>query len=114
MSMYTNDPNNNQKQIPSKKPNGIHRFSHAINPAAQDVVKRPTYVNINKVGTYCFLYETTASVGGTTLKEGYITGSVVQNANAGGIKLDISPVAWQRIDAADAVGDVTFVYVRVR
>ena len=54
------------------------------------VTKRPTYVNINKVGTYCFLYETTASTGGTTLKEGYITGSVVQNAAAGGIKLDIN------------------------
>ena len=30
--------------------------------------------------------------------------------NSGGIKLDISPVAWQRIDATDVRGDVTFVY----
>ena len=114
MPSYKPDPNNTKIQIPDVTPGGTSRFSFAECPINEVVTKRPTYVNINKVGTYCFLYETTASVGGTTLKEGYITGSVVQNANAGGIKLDISPVAWQRIDSADVRGDVTFVYVRVR
>ena len=114
MPLYKQDPNDSKKQQPDITPGGTSRFSFAECPTKEQVNKRPTYVNINKVGTYCFLYETTASVGGTTLKEGYITGSVVQNANAGGIKLDISPVAWQRIDAADVRGDVTFVYVRVR
>jgi len=114
MPSYKPDPNNTKIQIPDVTPGGTSRFSFAECPLNEVVTKRPTYVNINKVGTYCFLYETTASTGGTTLKEGYITGSVVQNAAAGGIKLDISPVAWQRIDAADVRGDVTFVYVRVR
>jgi len=114
MPLYKQDPDNSKKQIVNVSPGGTNRFSFAECPINETVTKRPTYVNINKIGTYCFLYETTASTGGTTLKEGYITGSVVQNAAAGGIKLDISPVAWQRIDAADVRGDVTFVYVRVR
>jgi hypothetical protein len=114
MPSYQKDSSNPKKQIPNTSPGGTNRFSFAECPLNEVVTKRPTYVNINKVGTYCFLYETTASFGGTTLTEGYITGSVVQNAAAGGIKLDISPVAWQRIDATDVRGDVTFVYVRVR
>ncbi len=106
MSMYTNDPNNNQKQIPSKKPNGIHRFSHAINPAAQDVVKRPTYVIVNRPGVYLFAYES-----GSYPSE-YISGSVINNAASGPLKLDISPVAWGK-ETGEVIGDVTFVYVRV-
>ena len=65
-------------------------------------------LTIRLAGTSCAI-DTTAS--GLIIT---ITGGIVQNAAAGGIKLDISPVAWQRIDAADVRGDVTFVYVRVR
>ena len=53
-----------------------------------------------------FSYESTPST--------YITGSHVQSANAGGVKLDISPTAWATTGAAGAVGDITFVYVRVK
>ena len=88
-------------------------FSQATVPTNEVVQKRPTYVNINRAGTFAFLYETTASAGGTTLTENYITGSVV-TVNHGNIKLDINPVAWRRTDDDDIVGDVTFVYVRVR
>ena len=110
---YGQDPNDSKKQVLSKTIKGS-QYSNASCPVNEVVTKRPTYVNMNKVGTYAFLYETTASVGGTTVAEAYVTGSVVQNANAGGIKLDISPVAWRRCDDSDAKGDVTFVYVRVR
>ncbi len=115
MPLYKQDPNNTSTQIP----NGIQgtQYSSADCPAHSTVTKRPSYVNINMSGTYAFLYETTASVGGTTVAEGYITGSVVESANAGAVKLDISPVAWRQVDGANAggtVGDVTFVYVRVR
>ena len=41
----------------------------------------------------------------------YITGSVMTAADAGPIRLDISPVAWG--GEGVATGDVTFVYVRV-
>jgi len=116
MPLYKQDSNDTSKQTPDIKPGGTSRFSFAECPTKEQVNKRPTYVNINKVGTYCFLYETTASTGGTTttLGETYVTGSVVQNAAAGGIRLDASPIAWRRSDAAGVVGDVTFVYVRVR
>jgi len=116
MAGYKQDPNDTSKQIPDVAPGGTHRFSHATCPLDEQVEKRPTYVTVNKVGTYAFLYETTASFGGltTTVSDSYITGSVVQSANAGGVKLDVSPVAWRRCDAAEAVGDVTFVYVRTR
>ena len=113
MPSYKPDPNNTKIQIPDVTPGGTSRFSFAECPINEVVTKRPTYVNINKVGTYCFLYETTASAGGTTLTENYITGSVV-TVNHGNIKLDINPVAWRRTDDYDIVGDVTFVYVSVR
>ena len=115
MSNYKPNPDNANTQGPNVAPGGTYRFSHATCPLDEQVEKRPTYVTINKVGTYAFLYETTASFGGltTTVSDSYITGSVVQNAGAGGIKLDISPLAWRRCDAAEAIGDVTFVYVRL-
>ena len=92
------------------------KFSHATCPTNDVVQKRASYVNVNSVGTYAFLYETTSSVGATTAGEidKFITGSKVNHANAGGIKVECSPVAWRRTDAAGAVGDITFVYVRVR
>ena len=108
MPLYDAD-GKKQKPIPRT---GTAFYSHAACPTNEVVTKRPSYVNVNSVGTYAFLYETTASMGATTTAETYITGSSV-GTNGGGIRLDISPIAWRRTDAADAVGQITFVYVRV-
>ena len=89
--------------------NGTKFFSHATCPVKESLNKRPSYVNVNSVGTYAFCY----SSGSQGTASSYITGSKVNHANAGGIRLDINPVAWRRTDGTDgAVGDVTFVYVR--
>ena len=113
---YGVNPTDSNKQTIVESTIKGSQYSNASCPTNEIVTKRPTYVNINKVGQYAFLYETTSSAGGNVAGQitSFVTGSVVQNAAAGGIKLDISPVAWRRIDASDAVGDVTFVYVRVR
>ena len=91
----------------------IKKYSNATAPADSGVEKRPSYVVINKVGTYAFSYSSASATPGVT-GHNYITASVVQNAAAGGIKLDINPIAWRRTDDTAVVGDVTFVYVRVR
>tara|TARA_R100001594_G_scaffold738_1_gene2927 strand:+ start:1599 stop:1952 length:354 start_codon:yes stop_codon:yes gene_type:complete len=117
MPSYKPDPNDSKKQIASFTGNGITRFSHATCPTNEVVTKRPSYVNINHSGSYAFLYETTASAGAVTTGEAYLTGSVLPSVGGAAgcaIKLDINPIAWRRCDAADSVGDVTFVYVRVR
>ena len=113
--MYKQDPNNTKKQIPDVSPGGTARFSHATCPAQSTVTKRPSYVVINEPGIYKFLYETTSSFGGDVSAEvsSFITGSKVDDA-AGPIRLDINPQAWSTTGAAGSVGDVTFVYVRVR
>ena len=92
-------------QEPNKIATGKARYSHAETPAAQTVVKRPTYVLVNRVGSYLFAYESGSYPGG------YTSGSVLVNAASGPVKLDISPVSWG--SATQATGDVTFVYVRV-
>jgi hypothetical protein len=102
--------------VSSSKPVVKVKYSEADCPIEEVITKRPSYVNINTVGTYAFLYETTGSIGGTVLphgSEGYITGSKVV-VNHGNVKLDINPVAWRRTDAAETASDVTFVYVRTR
>ena len=97
------------KQKPKVR-DGIGFFSNAKCPAKETNQKRPSYVNVNSVGTYAFCY----SSGSQGTASSYITGSKVNHANAGGIRLDINPVAWRRTDGTDgAVGDITFVYVRV-
>jgi hypothetical protein len=106
MPLYTNDPNNTKKQVPDVTPNGTSRFSFATCPSSETITKRPSYVIVNTDGEYAFAYES-GSV------STYITGSSMQSANAGGIRLDINPVAWRRTDDTDAVGQITFVYVRV-
>ncbi len=58
MPLYKQDTNDTKKQQPDITPGGTSRFSFAECPLNEVVTKRPTYVNINKVGTYCFLYET--------------------------------------------------------
>lgn len=94
---------------------GTGFYSHAVCPTNEIVTKRPSHINVNSVGTYAFLYESTSSFGANVSGQvsSFITGSKVNHANAGGIKLEVSPIAWRRTDADDAVGDITFVYVRV-
>ena len=115
MALYKQDPNNTTHQVPVDDPIKGSQYSNATCPVNERVTKRPTYVNVNSVGTYAFLYSTTSSIGGNV--EGQIsnfeTGSKVV-VNHGNVKLDISPVAWRRTDGADSAADVTFVYVRVR
>jgi len=103
MPLY--DPNGT-KQKPIVR-NGTGFFSHATCPTNETHNKRPSYVNVNSVGTYAFCYDS----GSHGTVSSYITGSSV-GTNGGGIRLDISPVAWRRTDDTDAVGQVTFVYVR--
>ena len=112
---YGVNPTDSSKQTIVESTIKGSQYSNATCPTNEIVTKRPTYININKTGEYAFLYETTSSAGGDVAGQiaNFVTGSVVEDA-AGGIKLDISPVAWRRIDDTDAVGDVTFVYVRVR
>ena len=110
-SSYKQDPNNTKRQIPIGTPAGIARYSHATCPADAAINKPPSYVVINAPGTYAFAYESGSvdHAAGTT----YVTGSTLVDDN-GPIKLDINPTAWRQTNTAGSVGDVTFVYVRVR
>ena len=92
-----------------KARNGTNFFSHATFPISGSYNKRPSYVIVNTEGEYAFCYDS----GSQTVESAYITGSSIQSANAGGVRLDINPVSWRRTDAASTVGQVTFVYVRV-
>ena len=117
MPLYKTDPNDSTKQVPDVTPGGRHRFSYATAPTLKTIEKRPTYVTINNAGAYAFLYETTASAGGETHLEGYMTASAYTFSGSSmpsTHKLDINPLAWKRTDAAGSHGEVTFVYVRVR
>ena len=101
------------KQKPIER-TGTAFYSHATCPVHQTIEKRPSYITVNMNGTYAFAYDS-ASAAIATSTTNYITGSVVDDA-AGPIRLDISPIAWRQTDegTTGAVGDVTFVYVRVR
>jgi len=83
---------------------GTAFYSHANCPAAQTIVKRPSYVIVNNSGNFSFAYES------GSYPDVYVTGSVLES-NGGPIRLDISPVAWG--GAGVSTGDITFVYVRV-
>ena len=65
----------------------------------------PETVYINKVGTYSFLYESTASLGGTTSGETYVEAMAAATLDSP-VRLDIQPVAWSG-SAGLAKGDVT-------
>ena len=104
MPLYDAD---GKKQKPKVR-DGIGFYSHATCPTREVKTKRPTYVIINKKGTYAFSYENTPTT--------YITGSSLNGDDDRGNaspRLDIQPTAWRKTDATGAVGDVTFVYVRV-
>ena len=105
MPLYDADGTSKQKPIVR---DGTGFYSHATCPTREVKQKRPTYVVINKAGTYAFSYENTPTT--------YITGSSLNGDNDRGNaspKLDIQPTAWRQTDADGSVGDVTFVYVRV-
>jgi len=107
---YRVDPDNNLKMIPNTKV-ANDAFGYAINPTAETFQKRPSYVLINVNGTYAFENNNTGSLGGTHEERGtYVTGSVLNDAAGGPLKLDINPTAWRQTDTAGSVGDVTFVY----
>ena len=107
---YKADPNDSTKQIPNS-----HISASLTNfvtvPGAGVVSDRPTSIILNNAGTYKFCYETTASLGtsNSSAHQEYISGSVL-DADAGPVKLDIQPVAWNESADAGKIGDVTFVY----
>ena len=106
--------NANEKMGPKGLPRGA--FGNSTAPATTTIQERPHSIICNPVGTtlgdsveYVFLFETTASVGGTSTGETYTTGSVVRVGN-GTTELMIQPVAWDKTGGSGAVGDVIFVY----
>ena len=124
MPLYKANPNNSPPSVNQQVPlivtgSGKQRFSYAEAAPSKIVTKRPSHVVMNGPGTYAFLYATSCSFGGEaygsgTTKDGinYVTASIV--ADGASVRLEVNPVAWTRCDAADAVGQVTFVYVRQR
>ena len=111
MGMYRGDPNNSKKQVPIAR-EGTAFYSHATCPTNEVITKRPSYVTVNQTGSYAFAYDSASAAVATTTTN-YITGSVLVAESGGPIRLDINPVAWRRTDDTDAVGQITFVYVRV-
>jgi len=92
MSSYKADPNNNVKQVPNNRPS--YAIGKAITPANKiHEARRPNYVLINS-GSY---------------PADFISGSKIENAAGGPVKLDIQPTAWAEEDGK--TGDVTFVYL---
>ncbi len=98
MSRYEADPNNNLKSQPKAIPISAH--GQSINPTAQEIVDRPNYIMVNRAGSYTFAYQSGSL-------STYVSGSTVV-ADAGPVRLDINPVAWN--SATAVTGDVTFVY----
>ena len=98
--MYQVDPNDNKKQVPKAIPVSAH--GKATQPGPYPLRHaRPNYVLINTAGNYSFAYESGSLAT-------YVSGSLIQSANAGPVRLDINPIAW--ISGGGKAGDVTFVY----
>ena len=87
-------------------------FNNVTLPVANTIQERPSSVIINKTGVYRFLYNTTASIGGISVNEAYVSGSEV--VDGGPVELPIQPVAWANCSGTSAVGQVTFVYKGVK
>jgi hypothetical protein len=98
MSRYEANPNNSKKSQPKAIP--VSAYGKSVIPAPEVITDRPNYILINKIGNYSFAYQS-GSV------STYVSGSSVA-ADAGPVKLDINPVAWN--SATAVTGDVTFVY----
>ncbi len=116
MSLYKQDPNNPNKQVPVG--NNRVLIAKSTTPTSMIVQRRPDEVLIANAAagaTYAFLYETTSSISanvGAPQLAKFITGSIASNA-AQSFTLPIRPVAWRRADAGNAdgaIGDVTFIY----
>ena len=99
--MYQVDPNDSTKSIP--KARSVSAYGKVTQPGPQVLSDRPNYVLVNSAGNYSFLYENSGSLAT------YVSGSLIQSANAGPIRLDINPRAWA--SSGGATGDVTFVYL---
>jgi hypothetical protein len=141
MPLYKADPNNSKRQIPNIQ--GDNRYDRAVVPVTCSVHKAPSYVVVNQEltssvgfffgGSASFSTKSTleadtgGAVGGSDLTgSGHypiilggrdVTASVTTGDVSGDItpfKLDVNPIAWRRIDATGAIGEITFVYVRVR
>ena len=111
---YRSDPSNNLKMIPNTRVSA-DAYGSATVPAEQIFQKRPSYVMVNVNGIYAFSYANTGSIsgsfGGTHTDRGaYTTGSVLNDAAGGPVRLDIQPNAWRQTNSAGSIGDVTFVY----
>jgi hypothetical protein len=76
-------------------------------------IESDTLLTLNSNWTGNTITGSTATSNNVKGNQQYKTGSVV-NTNGGPITLPIQPVAWRQTDAAGSVGDVSFVYVRVR
>ena len=121
---YITDPNDSNKTIPRGLPSRSALSSNiATVPVAGIIQKRCNCVICNNLGSYKFLYDTTASIGGTDTRglgtaaqfsgSHWISGSVL-DADSGPVTLDIQPVAWAPAAASSnsKTGDVTFIYRR--
>ena len=99
--MYKADPNNSKKQIP--KARSTDAYGKATTPGPYPLRhNRPNYILVNTIGDYSFAY-TSGSLAT------YVSGSKIENAAGGPVRLDINPVAWT--STGGVAGDVTFVYL---
>ena len=96
---YVANSDNDKKQVPAAIPDTS--YGKAITPAPAEINDRPNYILVNTIGNYSFAYESGSL-------STYISGSKIENAAGGPVRLDINPVVWTSHNGQ--VGDITFVY----
>ena len=99
MGRYEADPNNDKKQQP--KARSTDAYGKAANQAPAIITDRPNYILVNTIGNYSFAYVSSSLAN-------YMSGSKIENAAGGPVRLDINPIAWTSVGGK--AGDVTFVY----